>query len=36
MITIGNFEDNLGWLADVDWVCEVVVENLKIKQEPLC
>ncbi|MDD5169213.1 MAG: 3-hydroxyacyl-CoA dehydrogenase family protein, partial [Syntrophales bacterium] len=33
MITIGNFEDNLGWLADVDWVCEVVVENLKIKQE---
>ncbi len=33
MIKIGNFEDNLGWLADVDWVCEVVVENLKIKQE---
>ncbi len=21
------------WLADVDWICEVVVENLKIKQE---
>ena len=33
MITIGNFEDNLKWLADVDWICEVVVENLKIKQE---
>ncbi len=33
MIRIGNFEDNLGWLADVDWVCEVVIENLKIKQE---
>ena len=33
MITIGNFDDNLGWLADVDWVCEVVVENLKIKQD---
>ena len=33
MIKIGNFEDNLKWLADVDWVCEVVVENLKIKQE---
>ncbi|MHB8138823.1 MAG: 3-hydroxyacyl-CoA dehydrogenase/enoyl-CoA hydratase family protein [Smithellaceae bacterium] len=33
MVTIGNFEDNLKWLADVDWVCEVVVENLKIKQE---
>ncbi len=33
MIKIGNFEDNLNWLADVDWVCEVVIENLKIKQE---
>lgn len=33
MITIGNFEDNLQWLADVDWVIEVVIENLKIKQE---
>ncbi len=33
MITIGNFEDHLHWLADVDWVIEVVVENLKIKQE---
>ncbi|MDD5711620.1 MAG: 3-hydroxyacyl-CoA dehydrogenase family protein, partial [Smithellaceae bacterium] len=33
MIKIGNFEDNLNWLADVDWVIEVVVENLKIKQE---
>jgi 3-hydroxyacyl-CoA dehydrogenase len=33
MVTIGNFEDNLNVLADCDWVCEVVVENLKIKQE---
>ena len=33
MIRVGNFEDNLGWLADVDWVIEVVIENLKIKQE---
>jgi len=33
MVTIGNFEDNLGVLADVDWICEVVIENLKIKQE---
>ena len=33
MIKIGNFEDNLNWLADVDWVIEVVIENLKIKQE---
>ncbi len=33
MIRVGNFEDNLGWLAEADWVIEVVVENLKIKQE---
>jgi 3-hydroxyacyl-CoA dehydrogenase len=33
MITIGNFEDNLDMLADVDWIIEVVIENLKIKQD---
>jgi 3-hydroxyacyl-CoA dehydrogenase len=33
MITIGNLEDNLNLLSDVDWVIEVVVENLKIKQD---
>jgi 3-hydroxyacyl-CoA dehydrogenase len=33
MVTIGNFEDDLKLLADCDWVCEVVVENLKIKQD---
>jgi len=33
MIRVGNFEDNLGWLTNVDWVIEVVIENLKIKQE---
>jgi len=33
MIKCGNFEDNLGWLADCDWVIEVVIENLKIKQD---
>jgi 3-hydroxyacyl-CoA dehydrogenase len=33
MIKTGNFEDNLKWLADVDLVLEVVVENLKIKQD---
>ncbi len=35
MIKTGNFEDHLGMLADVDWVIEVVVENLKIKQDLL-
>ena len=33
LIRVGNFEDNLGWLSDADWVIEVVIENLKIKQE---
>ena len=33
MIKTGNFEDNLNWLADVDLVIEVVIENLKIKQD---
>jgi len=33
MIKTGNFEDDLNLLADCDWVCEVVVENLKIKQD---
>lgn len=33
LITIGNLEDDLDSLADVDWVIEVVIENLKIKQD---
>jgi 3-hydroxyacyl-CoA dehydrogenase len=33
MIKTGNFDDDLSLLADCDWVCEVVVENLKIKQD---
>ena len=32
LITIGNMEDNLNYLADSDWIIEVVVENLKIKK----
>ncbi len=32
-ITTGNIEDDLPWIADCDWVIEVVVENLKIKQQ---
>jgi 3-hydroxyacyl-CoA dehydrogenase len=33
LITVGNTEDDLGKLAEVDWVIEAIVENLKIKQE---
>jgi len=35
LITVGNFEDNLTWLSDVDWVIEVVAEDLKIKTDLL-
>ncbi|GGG03361.1 3-hydroxyacyl-CoA dehydrogenase/enoyl-CoA hydratase family protein [Paenibacillus abyssi] len=34
-ITPGNLEDDLGKLKDVDWVIEVVVENLEVKRELL-
>jgi len=30
-ITTGNFDDNMDWLQNVDWIIEVVVENLDIK-----
>ncbi|MGO9210443.1 MAG: 3-hydroxyacyl-CoA dehydrogenase NAD-binding domain-containing protein [Terriglobales bacterium] len=32
LVTIGNFEDNLSWVADADWIIEVVAENLEIKR----
>ncbi|WP_340103770.1 3-hydroxyacyl-CoA dehydrogenase/enoyl-CoA hydratase family protein [Rhodohalobacter sp. 8-1] len=32
-ITPGNFEDNLSWIEDADWVCEVIVERMDIKQD---
>ena len=32
-IAVGNLEDDFGKLADVDWIIEVVVENLQIKRE---
>jgi 3-hydroxyacyl-CoA dehydrogenase len=31
-ITIGNIEDDMAKLADVDWIAEAVVERLDIKQ----
>ena len=34
-IDIGNFEDDFERLAECDWVIEVVVENLKVKQNLL-
>ncbi|MEG0260006.1 MAG: 3-hydroxyacyl-CoA dehydrogenase NAD-binding domain-containing protein [Lysinibacillus sp.] len=32
LLSVGNFEDDLEKLKDVDWIIEVVVENLAIKQ----
>jgi 3-hydroxyacyl-CoA dehydrogenase len=32
LITPGNFEDNLAWCAEVDWIIEAVAENLEIKR----
>ncbi len=33
LIEAGNFEDDLSRLSEVDWIIEVVVENLTIKQQ---
>ncbi len=33
LVTPGNIEDHLEWLADVDWVIEAVLENPSIKQD---
>src|SRR5579883_857813 len=32
LVTVGNFEDDLKKLADVDWIIEAVVENLELKR----
>ena len=32
LITVGNFDDDLGKLKECDWIIEAVVENLEIKQ----
>lgn len=34
-ITPGNFDDHLPLLADYDWICEVIVERMDIKQSML-
>jgi 3-hydroxyacyl-CoA dehydrogenase len=32
LVTTGNFEDDLGKIADCDWILEAVTENLEIKR----
>ncbi len=33
LVKLGNLEDDFEAIADADWVCEAIIENLKIKQE---
>ncbi|HVN07393.1 MAG TPA: 3-hydroxyacyl-CoA dehydrogenase NAD-binding domain-containing protein [Patescibacteria group bacterium] len=35
LVTIGNFDDNIAWCAEADWIIEVVAENLDIKRKLL-
>jgi 3-hydroxyacyl-CoA dehydrogenase len=35
LVTIGNFEDDLKKLAEVDWIIEAVVEDLELKRSLL-
>ncbi len=35
LITVGNFEDHMEWVAEADWIIEVVAENLEIKRKLL-
>jgi 3-hydroxyacyl-CoA dehydrogenase len=35
LVTLGNFEDNLEWCGEVDWILEAVAENLEIKRKLL-
>ena len=32
-VTLGNLEDDFGAVAEADWICEAIIENLKIKQD---
>jgi 3-hydroxyacyl-CoA dehydrogenase len=35
LVTVGNFDDDLKRLAEVDWIIEAVIENLEIKRSLL-
>ncbi|MBP6819255.1 MAG: 3-hydroxyacyl-CoA dehydrogenase/enoyl-CoA hydratase family protein [Ferrovibrio sp.] len=33
LVTPGNIEDDLAKLADVDWICEAIIENVELKRD---
>ena len=33
LVKLGNVEDDFGAVAEADWVCEAIVENLQVKQD---
>jgi 3-hydroxyacyl-CoA dehydrogenase len=33
LVTPGNFDDNMAWCGEVDWIIEAVAENLEIKRK---
>jgi 3-hydroxyacyl-CoA dehydrogenase len=33
LITVGNFEDHLSWVSQVDWIIEAIIEDLNTKRE---
>jgi 3-hydroxyacyl-CoA dehydrogenase len=35
LVTVGNFDDDLKRLAEVDWIIEAIIENLEIKRSLL-
>jgi 3-hydroxyacyl-CoA dehydrogenase len=35
LVTLGNFEDNLAWCGEADWILEAVAEDLAIKRKLL-
>ena len=32
-VTLGNVEDNFGWVGEADWIIEAIIERLDIKQQ---